>query len=275
MNRALWSLGWRQAGTPLLATAFLLFAFQWLFVWMSSYFDMGWLGTFMKFGIPDALRRLIPLAPDKAASPVGFIALAYNDPVVLFTATFWAISRGSDSVSGPLDRGTMELLLAQPVSRPAVLLSQACVTVAGAAVLAFGGWLGAAIGLLTVDLGEEISPVLYLPAAANLFFFTFFLCGLTTFVSSCDRYRSRTIGLVGGIFVVQLIFKVVARMAPPVDWLNYLTFFGAYEPTSFIDKPEQVWSLSLRYDGVLLGLGLACYVAALLVFRRRDLPAPL
>jgi ABC-type transport system involved in multi-copper enzyme maturation permease subunit len=33
--------------------------------------------------------------------------------------------------------------------------------------------------------------------------------------------------------------------------------------------------MSLRYDGALIGLALACYVLAAIVFCRRDLPAPL
>ena len=40
----------------------------------------------------------------------------------------FAIARGSDVVSGELGRGTLEMLLAQPVSRLQVLYTQAAVT---------------------------------------------------------------------------------------------------------------------------------------------------
>ena len=35
------------------------------------------------------------------------------------------------------------------------------------------------------------------------------------------------------------------------------------------------WLLLARYDGVLLGIGLAAYVIGAVIFARRDLPAPL
>ena len=41
----------------------------------------------------------------------------YVHPLVLFSAVIWAIMRGSDCVSGEIGRGTMEMLLAQPVRR--------------------------------------------------------------------------------------------------------------------------------------------------------------
>lgn len=275
MNRALWRHVLGDARTPLFWCALLLFAFHWLFVWLTSYFDLGWLGSFLQFGVPEAIQRLVPLPAAQAATPEGLIALSYVDPVVIFTVAFWAFSRGSDAVSGPLDRGTLELTLAQPVSRTAWLAIHACVTTAGAAVLALCCWLGTAVGMTLVDLGTDASPGPYLFGAANLFCFTFCLAGVTTLISSCGRYRARTVGLVGGFFVVQLILKVVARMAPPMNWLLWLTIFGAYEPTAFFERHEAAWRLSLFYDGALLILGLATYLLAALIFRRRDLPAPL
>jgi hypothetical protein len=70
-----------------------------------------------------------------------------------------------------------------------------------------------------------------------------------------------------------------------------LTFFTAYEPERFVSvaihNPEFTWSLWFRdaqgicvlgplgYNFILLGLGFAAFVGATVVFRIRDLPAPL
>jgi hypothetical protein len=37
----------------------------------------------------------------------------------------------------------------------------------------------------------------------------------------------------------------------------------------------EAWALLARYDAILLGVGLAAYVAGAVIFSRRDLPAPL
>ena len=54
--------------------------------------------------------------------------LAFVDPVVVLAATVWGITRGSDAVSGQLERGTMEMVLASPVRRTAVFVTQAAAT---------------------------------------------------------------------------------------------------------------------------------------------------
>ena len=58
-------------------------------------------------------------------------------------------------------------------------------------------------------------------------------------------------------------------------WVRKFTFMSAYEPQQMIVQPAEAWTLSLYYNGILLGLGLAAYVASVAVFCRRDLPAPI
>jgi len=273
VNRALLRKSLLDARWLLVSAAALLFAFNWLFVWLVSLFELGALKTMLLL-LPLEFQALPGIPIEAVATEAGRIAMAYIDPVVIFTATIWGIARGSDAVSGEIGRGTMELLLAQPVRRLTVLAAQAAVTIAGAAALAGSCWLGTCVGLVTVGI-EGASPRLFVPGALNLFALTVFLAGVTTLFSSWDSYRSRTIGLAGGLFMVSLIIKVVARMAPQLDWLVYFTFLGAYEPQVMIVRPDEAWALSLRYDGVLLGLGLLGYLGAAVIFCRRDLPAPL
>ena len=41
----------------------------------------------------------------------------YEEPMIYMIMTIWCVARSSDVVSGELGRGTMEILLSQPVSR--------------------------------------------------------------------------------------------------------------------------------------------------------------
>ncbi len=274
MNRALWIKAIGEARLLLVALALLLFAFHWLFVWISSMIELGAFGVFLQT-LPPAFEKLSGVPFASVATSLGRISMAYVDPVVVFAATVWGIGRGSDAVSGEIGRGTMEMLLAQPVRRITVLATQAAVTLGGAAVLAIVGWLGICAGLATVPLDDPVSATAFLPGMFNLFAFMLFLAGFSTMVSSWDSYRWRTIGLVGGFYVVELVFKVVARLVSRFEWLMNFTFLGAFEPQALIIDPDQAWALSLRYDGALVGLGLAAYLIAAVVFCRRDLPAPL
>ena len=76
----------------------------------------------------DEFKDLWPVSLEQLLSYTGRIAVGYNEPIVVFGVCMFAIARGSDVVSGELGRGTLEMLLAQPVSRLQVLYTQAAVT---------------------------------------------------------------------------------------------------------------------------------------------------
>lgn len=271
---ALWAKCLREARSLFLALAALLLAFDWLIVWLTSQVDIGALGTFLQ-ALPKEFEKLAGVPFATMATPTGRLAMAYVDPVVIFSAVAWSIARGSDCISGELGRGTMELLLAQPVRRSSVVLVQAAVTTLGAALLALAAWLGTWLGIHTVKFAAEVPPLLYVPAALNLFGLMFCLAAITTLVSALDCYRWRTVGITGGIYVVELILKLVSRVAPGLGGLRYATFLAAFEPQGLVIRPDNAWLDLLRMNGCLLALGLAAYGAAAVIFSRRDLPAPL
>ena len=274
MNRALWSKSLLEARALLVSLTVLMFAFHWLFVWLTSLVDLGAYKVIMQ-ALPGEFRSMIHLPIAKLATDTGRIALAYIDPVAVFAVLSWALARGSDCVAGEIGRGTMEMLLAQPVSRLSVLAIHAVVTTLGAAVLAAAAWLGTAQGVVACKLADEAPLAAFVPAAANLFALTFFLCAVCSMISACESYRWRAIGIMGGFYMVELVIKVVGRLAPNFEWLIYCTFLGAFEPQVLAVSPERALALSLSYDGTLIGLGLAAYIVAAVVFCRRDLPAPL
>lgn len=274
MHGALWSKAFSEARPLLLALTALLFGFNWLFVWLTSLVELGALGMFLG-ALPGEFEALVGMPFSKVATPAGRIAVAYIDPVVIVAIVSWPIARGSDVVSGEIGRGTMELLLAQPVRRSELLFTQAAVTTLGAAILAAAAWLGTYAGLSTVALDSVVPAADFLPGAVNLFALAFFLAGTSTLMSSWDSYRWRTIGFMGAFYVLSLIVKIVARLAPGYEWLMYGSFLGAFEPQAMAVAPQQAWEMSLRYGATLAGLGLAAYTIAAVVFSRRDLPAPL
>ena len=103
---------------------------------------------------------------------------------------------------------------------------------------------------------------------------TFCFTGITTLVSSWNRDRWRTISLAGGFFILSLILKFVGRMWAAGGWLRYLTFLSLFEPQELILVPSPGGWPGLRYDAILVLLGLLSYAAAAVIFWRRDIPAP-
>jgi ABC-2 type transport system permease protein len=275
VNAALWEKALREALWLLMACAALMFVFHWLRVWIASQYTIDDMTIFMARFVKNRwFERLMPIPFDQLITREGRLGLAYSEPMVLVIMSVWGIARGSAAISGEIDRGTMEMLLAQPVRRTEIVLSQAVVTAAGAGVIALAAWGGTAAGLAVIGLDGPVRIGRFGLAALNLFALGFFVAGLTTLVSAPDRYRRRTIGLAATVVILAQIIEVVALGAEGWERLRYATFFTAFKPATLVTSAEP-WSLALQQVGVLAALGLASYVAAVTVFRRRDLPAPL
>lgn len=273
-NTAIWRRTWGDQRTLLLALAALWTAFPWIYLWLSAEIPMSDFQLLLRL-IPEDWQRLsgVPLAD--VATPAGRVALAFVDPVVVLAATVWGITRGSDAVSGQLERGTMEMVLSAPVRRGAVFLSQALATTAGAALLS--GVLLAAVWS-AVALGPwsgTVTPARFVPAVANVFGLMVCMAGLAAAVSAADSHRWRTVGILCGFYVFSILAKLVGRLSTRYGWVGYLSVLNAYEPQRLVSGTPESWSLLARYDGVLLGVGLVAYLAGAMIFARRDLPAPL
>ncbi len=273
-QRAVWNKAVHEARLLGAACVTLMLVFNWLYVWVSSQVKLGAMEDFIR-SLPPGFQNLFGIPVSDVASVEGRIAVGYVDPVVLIATGVWAIARGSDVVSGELNRGTMEMLLAQPVRRITVLVTHTTVTLLGAAAIAAAAFVGTWLGLLTVDLGQTVPIQLFVAPVLNVFAMTAYVAAISALASACDQYRWRTIGIVGSYYVLSMITEVLGRMVPALDWLRWFTFLAAFEPQRMVTEPELAWQASWQYDGLLLGLAAAAYVAAAVVFCRRDLPAPL
>lgn len=274
-NTAIWKKTWGDQRMLVLALAALWAAFPWLYLSLSAQIDMPAFQNVLLKVIPENWQKLSGVPFSEVATYAGRVALAFVDPVVVLTATVWGITRGSDAVSGPLERGTMEMVLAAPVRRSAVFVTQALATTAAAAVLCgvllasvwsvvtFGPWAG------------KVEPERFVPAVGNVFGLMVCMAGLTACVSAADSHRWRTIGIMCGFYVTAILTKLVGRLSGVLGWVGYLSVFNAYEPQRLVGGDAAAWQLLLRYDAILLGIGLAAYAVGTWIFSRRDLPAPL
>jgi ABC-2 type transport system permease protein len=136
-------------------------------------------------------------------------------------------------------------------------------------------WLGTFTSLAINPKLHDLSALPYIYCALNLFAYAFFLAGLTTLISSADRYRGRTIGIAAAFYVAAVVLKLTGRMADGFQSLAYLSFLTPYEPQRFIDSQYDPAALAVSYNVPLVALGLGCYLVAAVIFTKRDLPAPL
>jgi len=272
MNRAIWKKAVGDAWLQLLICGLILVAFGWLFVWLMSQIDLGVWGVMVR-AMPSFFRRLSDIPIPAMVTSAGRLTILFVHPITLLVAIGWAVGRGSDSISGEIDRGTMDLVLSLPVRRFTVMLAPAVVATVGAFVLAGALLGGIALGLATCEVSGEVSTRAFLPGAINLACMVFCFTGMTTLVSSFGRNRWRTIIIAGGLYVVSFIIEIVRQFWSAGTWLKYGTFLSAFSPRSLILEPEATGLLAWPYNLPLISLGLAAYAVAAIVLTYRDIPA--
>jgi hypothetical protein len=169
MNSALFHKAINDSKLLFAAVFVLMFGFPLVFLWASGMISLPAFSEFLTNALPRSWQRVWGVPISQVATPAGRAALVFVHPLVMSSGVVWAITRGSDCVSGEIGRGTMEMLLAQPVRRVSVYASQAIVTVAGSMLLAAGAWCGTAIGLRLSTMYAGVSAGLYVAPAINLF----------------------------------------------------------------------------------------------------------
>jgi ABC-2 type transport system permease protein len=231
------------------------------------------------------------------------LSIGYVHPLIQVLFCLWAIGRAAGAIAGEIDRGTMELLLAQPLPRGRIVLAHLCVDIALIPVLClslWGGlWAGSAmVGQFKPDMdafkefplaAQEVDPALlqmhiddFGAPLVNVAGFLFAVSGLTMWLSAAGRYRWRVIGIAIVLVLIQFVMNIIGQIWDGIAFLRPFSVFYYYQPQQIVLRGS--WYVPLEPLGltaqipmmaVLLALGVLGYAMALRVFRRRDLPAPL
>src|SRR5205814_1434679 len=132
--------------------------------------------------------------------------------------------RAAGAIAGEIDRGTMELLLAQPVPRWRLVLAHLCVDLLTIPVLCLSLWAGTWLGTWLVGPIEpsqdslaklpfrvpidpealRLNPAAIGPGLWNVAALLFAVSGYTMWISSAGRFRTRVLG--GAVLLTLLQF---------------------------------------------------------------------
>lgn len=231
------------------------------------------------------------------------LSIGYVHPLMQVVFSLWAIGRAAGAIAGEIDRGTMELLLAQPIRRSFLVLAHLLVDALLIPILCLSLWAGLYLGIILIGPLEpdvemykdfpivlkEIDPAVlemdvrcFGRPLVNVAALIFAISGLTMALSAVERSRWRVIGIASAVLVVLFVFNIIGQIWEPAAILRPLSLFYYYQPQNIALRG--MWQVSLEPWGttaqipavaVLFALGGIGYLLALRVFVNRDLPAPL
>jgi ABC-2 type transport system permease protein len=273
----------------------------------------------VSFGDSKQFEKLLLRGPTKVSQaalgwgeinfdkPTEFLAISLLHPVLLIMCVVWGVGRAAGAIAGELDRGTMELLMSQPIPRSRLLRAHLLVDCIVLPTLCLSFYAGTQFGLATAGpfvpnfaaLDEipqlknfprdttplPISGTGQIAGLVNTLAFLFAISGMTLAFSAYGRSRWKVVGYAVLVLVTMFVANTIAQLWEPAGFVRPLTFFYYYQPQRAMIEGNWLVDLNKSWNfgrpvevpavAVLFAVGAAGYALALRVFTRRDLPAPL
>jgi ABC-2 type transport system permease protein len=217
------------------------------------------LDSVLESSVVNILRMFID--PAKLMTPAGFLSLSFFafQPLVLGA---FAVLAGSGLLVADEENGTLDLVLAHPISRTSLLFGRLLAFLTATVVILAVSWLGFILGMTwtALDLSMGAMALPYLSLLALLLFFGS-LALLLSLVLPSRRLAAMTTGVV---LLSSYFLTTLARMDKGLETIALFTPTHYYQGGDAIAGLNWEWFLGLlAAAGLFTGLAWWC-------FERRD-----
>jgi ABC-2 type transport system permease protein len=199
----------------------------------------------------------------------GAMTIGFEHPIGIGLVAVFAVGAAANAVAGEREAGTLEVLLARPLSRRRLYTSVGAAVKISIAIVVALLLTGQVISMVALGVVDEIDVAMVpLVWVVGLLlwaaFATFSLAASVTF----DR-RGPAIGLSLAYLGINYFLEILGTFLPDLDWTQEYSLFHHFNPGEIVTgKLDPV-------DLVILGVAVVLPVIwALIVFPRRDLGAP-
>lgn len=217
---------------------------------------------------PDAFKAFFGLGENvDYTSAVGYLnseLFSFMVPLLLLIA---AIGAGARATAGEEERGTLDLLLANPISRRRLVRDKLAALAAELALLSLVLWLALVIGVETIGMNVSVAQLAAATFTAALLAFLYGAIALL-FGAATGR-RAVAAGIAAAGAVAAYLLSSLAELVGALKPLRVTSPFYHYAAGDALRA-----GLSAGHIAVLLLLAAAASVAAVIAFERRDLATP-
>jgi ABC-2 type transport system permease protein len=215
--------------------------------------------------MPKALRDLFTAgAGGDVSSGAGYVymeMLSFMAPTLMLV---FAIGAASQAIAGEEDRGTLDLLLATPLTRTRLVLEKYIAI--GIGVLVLAAAMGAALIAFGAATGMGLSSANVVAAMVHLALLAMVFAALALLIGSASGRLAPARGGAGGVAVIAYL---VNGFAPSVSWLGPVQKFSPF--FQFLGHDPVRHGLSLLAVGVSVATVAVLVTGAVAALRRRDL----
>jgi ABC-2 type transport system permease protein len=194
----------------------------------------------------------------------GYLNAYFFDMMGPLVFVIYAIAAGSAAIAGEEERGTLDVLLATPTPRSALVLQKFAAMVVGTLLLGFFMWLGLAMTVILFDMKLDY---LHLAEASFSSVMVGLVFGSLALAVGCLRgSRSLSLGVTAAVTLAAYVVKTYAPLVEAMKGYQKLSPFYY----SNAAKPL-VNGLNYGDVAILAVLVIVFVVVSLIAFERRDI----
>jgi ABC-2 type transport system permease protein len=220
--------------------------------------------------LPPALQALTRTRPEFIAVSglAGYLSVSFSHPVYMGIAAVALVGFAARALAGEMERGTIQLALARPISRTRVYLARVLGLVTVAVLLSVAGPLGMLVGLAVARPEGDLEERYFIPTALTTLLLFWAIGGLSLLGSAVAGTTSRCVAWATAGLVIFYFVDYLAELWEILQPVEPLSIFDYFDPSQAL-----VYG-NLRGEDVvvLLAVGAVGAIGGLVVFVRRDLP---
>lgn len=216
--------------------------------------------------MPEGLRNLFGGAGIDLATPEGYLSVEVFSFVVPVLFLIFAVGFGASTLAGEERRGTLDVLLAHPISRSRTVLQKTAGLLTGLLGLGIALWAALAAGSALADMGVSPLRLGQAVVSALLLAAVFGLVALA--VGAFTGSRPMAIGVSSALAVGTYLLNALAPLAEPLEPYRLASPFYYYSAAEPLKN-----GLDPLHAAVLLGIAALFGALATVAFERRDLQA--
>ena len=214
--------------------------------------------------MPPELRAIFVTEGMDMGTPAGYLNVELFSFVLPLVVAGYGVAVGSAAIAGEEERGTLDLLLANPIARWRVVVEKALALALGTAVLVGTIWVVLVVTAIVMGIDLDVGKLGAGIVSGGLLGVA--IGGLAMAIGSITGRRTLSLALAMTVLVVTYVVNVMGTLVEGIEpWrsISPVYHYVAYDPlTNGLDP---------IHAGVLVAMALVAIAVSVLAFERRDI----
>jgi ABC-2 type transport system permease protein len=200
-------------------------------------------------------------------SPSGFVTLEYQTFAVVILMVY-AVVVATGQLAGEEGRGTLEALMAQPITRRRLIAEKALATLAGAVAICGAICVGWLVTVPFIDLNGDLGLLELFGATSGVLPIVALFGALGFLLGAVAPSRAAAAGILTALAVASYIAASLAQAIQPIAWMRHVSPYYYSDAHRWLTEGPVWW-----HQAGLAAAAVAVFALAMRAFEGREVAA--